>query len=117
MAQNKDAQKGVSLHDTKPDFSALESSEVYLPPSAADIPEDIVKFVESGYEHWKMHGTWKIAAPLSSETEVKEAVRLARKYADHRNPPLTVRVNSVAMKADKTRLVYKITDKQIRGSK
>lgn len=96
----------------KLDLTALDKIEEYVSTDLESIPEKVRDVVEHAYAAWKEQpNKWRIVE-LASEDAVKELLRLARKYADAREPaPLTVRTKNIG---EPTKLVFRITDRQTR---
>lgn len=92
------------------DLSGLDTVEEYVSDTIQNIPQEIQRFVELGYEQYKAKPEKWLEKALGSEHAVKHVTALAKRYAAHRTPALTVRTKRLEKEPGK--LVYKITDKQ-----
>lgn len=88
-------------------LTALLSPEPYT-FSGREVPPEVEKFVEDGYQAWKADPRSWQTVTLDSAEAVAEVWRLARYYAYHRGPQVTFQRRKVD---DPTRLVYRVTDK------
>lgn len=92
---------------TSPNLHALkESEEIEFPPAPRDIPQEVKDFVDRGHEYWKLKPhQWRRTPALGTEKDARRIAGLARDYAK-----TTARTFRTKAHADKTRLVYKVTD-------
>lgn len=94
------------------DFSALNDFTI-VEPSGVEIPQAIKDFVERAHNEWKANPKGWASATLPSPAHVKEAEKLARRYATEvRETPLTFRLYG---KANPNELKCRVTDKVTRG--